>query len=84
MTYSDIKTELGNEILLLLKKDKWRVKSQYPIFAFDKGIDYDEYTLQKEKLILTFTWDNWFEWEISGDDESIAIVEPLLDSLSKK
>ncbi len=40
--------------------------------VFDKGIDYDFYMLKRENIIIRFEWTNWFEWEISGPDESIS------------
>jgi len=68
----DIKTETGNEILDVLVKTKgWRIQSQYDAIAFDKGIDFDSYTLEKNGMELYFEWTNWFEWEISGDPVTI-------------
>ncbi|WP_428241689.1 hypothetical protein [Gynuella sp.] len=68
----NIKTELGNEILAsLIKLHGWRVKSEYSKLAFDKGIDFDSYILEKEGVRLEFEWTNWFEWEISGSIETL-------------
>ncbi|WP_205695301.1 hypothetical protein [Corallincola luteus] len=51
--------------------------------AFDKGIDFDSYTLKKGKQTLHFEWSNWFEWEIEGDDD---VIQSLIVSfqLSEK
>lgn len=71
-TIDHIETELGNTILDKLKSERWRVISQYSPLAFDKGIDYDSYTLQKGQEKLEFEWDNWFEWKISGSEMVLA------------
>lgn len=67
-----IGTDTGNEILLHLKKDGWKVTDQYNRLAFDKGIDFDSYTLKKGTEKLYFEWNNWFEWEIRGSGSEIS------------
>ncbi len=72
MKVVNIKTESGKQILkALVKSDGWCIQSQYDESAFDKGIDFDSYTLEKKQIELYFEWTNWFEWEISGDPETI-------------
>lgn len=71
MKIKDINTELGNQIIEDLIKDGWKKAKEYSLFAFDKGIDYDSYTLKKGWSKIKFTWDNWFEWEIKGSSEDI-------------
>tara|TARA_A100001391_G_scaffold117899_1_gene79921 strand:- start:4274 stop:4465 length:192 start_codon:yes stop_codon:yes gene_type:complete len=48
----------------------------HPPLAFDKGIDFDSYTLRKDSLELVLEWSNWFEWEIRGDQEAL---QPLAE-----
>lgn len=69
-----IETEKGNEILIRLKEEGWRVADQYNQYAFDKGIDYDSYTLRKGDKELHFEWTNWFEWEIQGNEAEIGVL----------
>lgn len=66
MKIENIDTELGNTILDDLQKQGWKVTKQYSPLAFDKGIDFDSYTLQKGQSKLYLEWTNWFEWEIHG------------------
>ena len=74
VTIENIETKLGNSIIDRLKSEKWKVVSQYSPFAFDKGIDFDSYTLQKDGREVTFEWDNWFEWKMSGGKSTIAEI----------
>ena len=68
----NLKTEPGNHLLEHLKSEGWKVKSQYSPFAFDKGIDYDSYTLVRDGLVVHFEWDNWFEWTLTGPEAVLA------------
>jgi len=74
-----IETGKGNELLEYLKKQGWRVTSQYNPLAFDKGIDHDHYELVRgdEKLLLE--WSNWFEWQVTG---SSLILNDLKEKLN--
>ncbi|WP_196161732.1 hypothetical protein [Reinekea sp. G2M2-21] len=73
MKATRIDTELGNIILETLVKSKgWRVHSQYDQTAFDKGIDFDSYLIEKDGNKLKFEWTNWFEWEIVGDKSTMT------------
>ena len=74
----DVKTDTGNEVLASLLKNGWKVKSEYSAMMFDKGIDFDSYELVSETSTLSFEWDNWMEWQIEGDEKSIAEVARLL------
>lgn len=68
----DVKTEIGNEILAsLVKSNGWRIQSQYDESAYDKGVDFDSYIIEKNGLELCFEWTNWSEWEITGDSHSV-------------
>ncbi|RKF18900.1 hypothetical protein DBZ36_10360 [Alginatibacterium sediminis] len=49
-----------------LKREGWKVRSQYSPLAFDKGIDFDSYELVLGSSTLYMQWDNWFEWKLSG------------------
>ena len=66
MKIEGIKTETGNQIIEALLQAGWQQTKAYSPLAFDKGIDYDSYTLQKGSCELTFEWSNWFEWEVTG------------------
>jgi len=74
-----IETDKGNELLEYLKKQGWRITSQYSLLAFDKGIDHDHYELVRgdEKLLLE--WSNWFEWQVTG---SSLILNDLKEKLN--
>jgi len=67
----DVDTYLGNRILENCLSDGWKKKSEYCRLMFDKGIDFDAYTIGKDKKLLKFEWSNWEEWEISGSEEVI-------------
>lgn len=69
-----LETAAGNEIIDDLKKKGWRRTAQYSPFAFDKGIDFDSYTLKNKDLVLTFEWCNWFEWEVKGSTAALNIL----------
>lgn len=71
-----IATEVGDATLTKLQNDGWKVVDQYAQMAFDKGIDYDEYTLKKGDETLYFEWTNWFEWEVTGS-------QPVLEMLTE-
>jgi hypothetical protein len=68
-----IDTDIGEKIIKDLKRFGWRLIDEYPM-VFDKGIDYDFYTLERENLEMKFEWTNWFEWEVSGSDESLVEI----------
>jgi hypothetical protein len=68
-----INTELGDKIIENLKNSSWRLIDKYPM-VFDKGIDYDFYTLALKDKVLKFEWTNWFEWEVSGTEESVVQI----------
>ncbi|TWT90531.1 hypothetical protein Mal64_09230 [Pseudobythopirellula maris] len=67
----NIETESGNAILKALLQDGWRVTSEYSDQMFDKGIDFDAYTLKHGSDRIDMEWDNWFEWKITAS-ESVA------------
>jgi len=79
LTLENIDTEVGNRILDSLKADGWRQVAQYSPMAFDKGIDYDSYTLRRGLDELRLEWDNWFEWKLSGPSE---LVEEIAERFS--
>lgn len=74
MKLENIDTELGNTILKDLRKSGWRKTKEYSWLAFDKGIDFDSYTLKKDGQKLYFEWTNWFEWEITGSESTLAAI----------
>jgi len=75
----NIDTQKGEEIISGLRKQKWKLVSQYSLFAFDKGIDYDDYRLKKGDEELYFEWDNWFEWTVVGCKQTL---EHIIDDFS--
>ncbi|SHL36235.1 hypothetical protein [Phytopseudomonas punonensis] len=74
VTLEAIDTEVGNRILESLKANGWRQVAQYSPMAFDKGIDYDSYTLRNGREELQMEWNNWFEWKLSGPSEIVAEI----------
>ena len=72
MKIENIDTEMGNKILEQLRQDGWKISDQYNRLAFDKGIDFDSYTLKKGNDELYLEWSNWFEWEIKGSECEIG------------
>jgi len=74
MNITFVETELGETIVKALRKDGWKKTHEYSWLAFDKGIDYDSYTLKKGAWVLEFEWTNWFEWEIQGTKEAIETL----------
>ena len=73
----DIPTDLGNALLRDLLSSGWRIVDQYPDHMFDKGIDYDSYTLKGQTGKLEFEWSNWDEWSILGSEESVDLLLSL-------
>jgi hypothetical protein len=56
-----IDTDIGDKIIDDLKESGWRLVDEYPM-VFDKGIDYDFYTLElgnKSKRNNMATQDCW-------------------------
>jgi len=74
MTLEHIDTQLGNDIRESLESDGWKVTRQYSPLAFDKGIDFDAYTLKKDGRRVEFEWTNWFEWTIRADPEMLVEI----------
>jgi len=74
MKVADIKTEMGNKILEDLANQGWKTVREYSSLAFDKGIDFDSYTLKKGESKLEFKWNNWFEWDIVGTEDDIETI----------
>ena len=70
----NIDTQKGEKIISELRKDKWKLLSQYSLFAFDKGIDYDDYRLKKNGEEVYFEWNNWFEWKIVGSQKTLEKI----------
>lgn len=75
MKITDVKTETGIKLLRALKQEGWTVLDQYDPSAFDKGVDFDSYTLMMGEERLRFQWTNWLEWDIEGSAS-------LLDEIS--
>ncbi len=76
MKLEHINTELGNQILKDLLQAGWKKSQEYNVLAFDKGIDFDSYTLIRGEAQLEFEWTNWFEWEVTGPKHVIqALME---------
>jgi len=74
MKVEGIKTDLGNKILEDLLSQGWEKIDEYNLLAFDKGVDFDSYTLRKGRLKLEFEWTNWFEWTIVGAEAELGVI----------
>lgn len=70
---TNIETETWYKILEGLKSKSWTVISEYKLF--DKGVDYDAYTLKKGRSKLDMQWDNWVEGELKGSPEMIDLIQ---------
>lgn len=79
MKLIDIETELGNQIIKDLINDGWKKVREYSPLAFDKGIDFDHYVFKRDKVKLTFKWNNWFEWEVSGAENELYSIAKKYD-----
>ncbi len=75
MKIVDLDTDSGIKIIDELKGRGWKQIKQYSPFAFDKGIDFDSYTLKKTGLKLRFEWCNWFGWEVTGSSAALEYLE---------
>ena len=69
-------TEQGNILLKRMTAAGWKIKSQYSPLAFDKGIDYDRYTLVRGTEMVQLEWDNWFEWSLTGSETLLTELMP--------
>jgi hypothetical protein len=78
-----IETKLGNQIISNLKQDGWKIIDQYDAEMFDKGIDFDSYTLKLRNKKLVFEWDNWLEWKVNGDKQTVDQLEEKYQLHSK-
>ncbi|MCG8600269.1 MAG: hypothetical protein MI807_09030 [Verrucomicrobiales bacterium] len=78
-----VETEVGNRLMELLLRNDWKVTTQYSPAAFDKGIDFDSYTLVSGKETIELEWTNWEEWTIRSSESVIAEVSSLLESLKR-
>ncbi len=74
-----IETELGNQIIEALLKAGWKKAKAYHVLAFDKGIDFDSYTLKQDGSQLHFEWTNWFEWEVTGSRHAVEALIKTYD-----
>ena len=70
----DLDTEKGNQLLEALRRSGWKMVAEYSPLAFDKGIDFDSYTLRKDGQELVIEWTNWFEWEIRGGESALVAI----------
>ncbi|MFP1680274.1 hypothetical protein ACLD02_16370 [Alloalcanivorax sp. C16-2] len=74
MKLIELDTEKGNQLLEALRRGGWKKVREYSPLAFDKGIDFDSYTLRKDGQELVMEWTNWFEWEIRGDESALVAM----------
>lgn len=72
LTLSGISTDIGEQLIAELKDRGWKVVKEYSRLAFDKGIDYDAYSLQRNGERVECVWDNWTEWEIIGPHAALT------------
>ena len=70
---TSIETGKWYSIIKSLKRNGWKVVSEYNLF--DKGIDFDLYELKKNGEKIIFAWDNWFEGEIKCSEERMLSIE---------
>ena len=70
-TIENVETILGNAIIKDCLANGWSITSEYSKKMIDKGIDFDSYTISRNKQNLFFTWSNWDEWEIVGTEDTI-------------
>jgi len=63
-TIKDLPTDQFNRLIGALVDSGWVKTFEYD--GFDAWIDYGRIKLTKEKLHLTFEWDNWTEGSIEG------------------
>ena len=73
-SFEGVGTDLGRTILKDLKSDGWEITSEYSDQMFDKGIDFDAYTLEREGCRIDFEWTNWQEWTMTGPPETMAAL----------
>ena len=71
-SFKDVNTDLGNHILRDFKSEGWKVTSEYSDQMFDKGIDFDAYSLKRDGVKIEFEWDNWEDWIITGPAEVMS------------
>ena len=71
MRLINIDTDHGNRIIEELLINGWKKEKIYNKHSFDKGIDFDSYSLIKQDQSLYFEWSNWFEWEVSGSESAL-------------
>ncbi|MFT5859590.1 MAG: hypothetical protein ACI865_001693 [Flavobacteriaceae bacterium] len=70
---TNIETKDWYSIIESLKKDGWKVTTEYN--QFDKGIDFDLYELAMNGEKTVFAWDNWFEGEIKCTEQRMQNLE---------
>src|SRR5690242_18310083 len=71
-TINNIPTEQFDRLAKQLVDQGWRKTSEYD--GFDAWIDYGRIRLRKDRVRLTFEWDNWTEGSIEGPR---TVVESL-------
>lgn len=76
---SEIETKLWYSIIEYLKSNDWKIISEYNLF--DKGIDFDFYEFEKDKVRIFMAWDNWFEGEIKCSEENFKIIEKRFNTV---
>ena len=80
---SDVRTETGAAVLKSLISDGWKVSSEYSVDMFDKGVDFDFYTLKRGTLRLHFEWDNWMEWSITGSRRALVQACDKIETITR-
>lgn len=73
VTAIDIRTERWSDIILYCKSQGWEIISEYE--GFDKGIDFDFYTLKKGDEEIKFGWDNFSEGEMTCKEPVMVEIE---------
>lgn len=75
---TDIPYEIFYDIKEFLENNGWNLSEQYPDI-FDKGIDVDYYTFNKDGKILQMHWDIYFHGEIKAPDEVFNLLGREVD-----
>jgi hypothetical protein len=68
----DIPTETFNLIIEELVSSGWKAQDKYK--GHDAWIDYGKIQLTKDKVVLTFEWDNWTEGVIKGCAKTVSRI----------
>lgn len=72
MKATDIPTHEFNSIICRLLRYGWRKMYEYE--NFDAWIDYGKVVLERDGTRLVFEWDNWFEGQVEGPEDTLTAL----------